>query len=158
MHAMQLTTAKSVTVNYPSSTAAKNLAENGTRYVDHNTCTGTCSCHPVIYKLLSVLDTPGLRSVDTWPKTWQVEELCGDMIGEDVLVRGRVHLSRVTGKQCFLKLRHRYFSVQVTVFMLFNFYYLTSFILGVSLLRLFNLRAFTIPRLIENMNLIKYEP
>jgi len=46
-------------------------------------------------------------------KWTEVEELCKEHAGDEVLVRGRVHLSRVTGKQCFLKLRHRYFSVQV---------------------------------------------
>lgn len=61
------------------------------------------------YGKLSIINS----SEKSGRKWHEVEELCGDMIGEDVLVRGRVHLSRVTGKQCFLKLRHRYFSVQV---------------------------------------------
>jgi len=52
-------------------------------------------------------------SEKTGRKWVEVEDLDTAMAGEEVLVRGRVHLSRVTGKQCFLKLRHRYYSVQV---------------------------------------------
>ena len=43
----------------------------------------------------------------------QIEDLSKDMVESEVLVRARVHLSRLTGKQCFVKLRHRYYSVQV---------------------------------------------
>jgi len=52
-------------------------------------------------------------SEKTGRKWVEVEDLDTSMAGEEVLVRGRVHLSRVTGKQCFLKLRHRYYSVQI---------------------------------------------
>jgi len=57
---------------------------------------------------------PLLQSQEKSGRKWtEIEDLTTDMIGEDVLIRGRVHLSRLGGKQCFVKLRHRYYSLQV---------------------------------------------
>ncbi|KAL5251727.1 hypothetical protein ACHWQZ_G014772 [Mnemiopsis leidyi] len=57
---------------------------------------------------------PTCNSREKTGRSWtEIEDLSKDMVESEVLVRARVHLSRLTGKQCFVKLRHRYYSVQV---------------------------------------------
>lgn len=57
---------------------------------------------------------PVNNSKEKTNKKWtEIEDLTKSMVDTEILIRGRVHAARLTGKQCFLKLRHRYYSVQV---------------------------------------------
>lgn len=53
-----------------------------------------------------------MSRVKTDKKWTDVKELVLDKKGERVLIRGRLHTARGTGKQCFVMIRQRYFTVQ----------------------------------------------
>ncbi|CAB4022859.1 aspartate--tRNA ligase, cytoplasmic-like, partial [Paramuricea clavata] len=53
------------------------------------------------------------QSQEKTARVWtKVKDLLPEKAGEKVLVRGRLHTSRGTGKQCFVILRERQFTVQ----------------------------------------------
>ncbi|EDO42231.1 predicted protein [Nematostella vectensis] len=56
---------------------------------------------------------PLLQSKEKTSRQWlKVQALTEDMVGKRVLVRARIHTSRATGKQCFMTLRDRQYTVQ----------------------------------------------
>lgn len=60
---------------------------------------------------------PLIKSDPTAPKRLfiYVKDLDKKLTGQTVWVRGRLHTSRAKGKQCFIVLRQREFTVQVLV-------------------------------------------
>lgn len=62
-------------------------------------------------------DFPLIRSDSKAPKRTftEVHELNKDLSGKSVWVRGRLHTVRARGKQCFIVLRQRVFTIQVLV-------------------------------------------
>jgi len=62
-------------------------------------------------------DVEMVQSKEKTSRVWtDVKDIDLSRKGERVLVRGRVHTSRGTGKQCFVMLRQRQFSIQALLF------------------------------------------
>lgn len=62
-------------------------------------------------------DAELVQSKEKTDRVWvDVKDIDLSMKGQKVLVRGRVHTSRGTGKQCFLMLRQRQYSMQSLLF------------------------------------------
>jgi aspartyl-tRNA synthetase len=59
---------------------------------------------------------PTIQSREKTGRKWlRLKELTKDLVGQKVLVRGRVHNTRGTGKQCFIVIRQRWHTVQAIV-------------------------------------------
>jgi len=56
---------------------------------------------------------PLMQSSEKTSRKWtKVQNLTEDLVGKQVLIRARLHTSRGTGKQCFITLRDRQYTVQ----------------------------------------------
>ncbi|KAJ7348209.1 hypothetical protein OS493_039525, partial [Desmophyllum pertusum] len=56
---------------------------------------------------------PMAQSQEKTSRVWnKVKELTSEAVGKRVLVRARLHTTRGTGKQCFMILRDRQYTVQ----------------------------------------------
>lgn len=61
-------------------------------------------------------EVPLIQSKEKTDRVWtDLKELDLSKKGEKVLIRGRLHTSRGTGKQCFVMMRQRYWTVQAFV-------------------------------------------